>query len=196
MDITLPAFTPIEDTLFLTLCGRALDSRLPRPILGDPIAARIVARLGYDCTRFGLSTSPILNIAHRAKKLDQIARGFLSRHPRAVGLDLGAGLDTRIFRIGAPPSVDWYDVDFRAVIAARQQLVPDRVGAHAVAADLTDPTWLKVVPADRPAVIVADGLLAFLPPGEMMALLDRLVDHFPFGEIAFNGYCRFAFWAA
>jgi O-methyltransferase involved in polyketide biosynthesis len=196
MDITLPAFTPIEDTLFLTLCGRALDSRSPRPILGDPIAADIVARLGYDCGRFGLSASPIINIAHRAKKLDQIAQSFVSRHPDAVGLDLGAGLDTRILRIAAPSSVDWYDVDFPAVIAARQKLIPDRIQAHAVAADLTDPTWLKVVPADRPAVIVADGLLAFLRPRDMMSLLDHLIDHFPFGEVAFNGYTRFAIWAA
>jgi O-methyltransferase involved in polyketide biosynthesis len=196
MDITLPAFTPIEDTLFLTLCGRALDSRSPRPILGDPIAADIVARLGYDCGRFGLSASPVINIAHRAKKLDQIAQSFVSRHPDAVGLDLGAGLDTRILRIAAPSSVDWYDVDFPAVIAARQKLIPDQIQAHAVAADLTDPTWLKVVPADRPAVIVADGLLAFLRPRDMMSLLDHLIDHFPFGEVAFNGYTRFAIWAA
>jgi hypothetical protein len=35
MSITLPAFTPIEESLFLTLCGRALDNRSPHPILAD-----------------------------------------------------------------------------------------------------------------------------------------------------------------
>jgi O-methyltransferase involved in polyketide biosynthesis len=196
MTITVPAFTPIEDTLFLTLCGRALDSRSRRPILNDRMAADIVAKLGYDCGRFRLSSSPIINIAHRAKKLDEVAEGFLRCHPDAVGIDLGAGLDTRFFRIAAPSTVDWYDVDLPEVVTARRRLIPDRVNAHGVAADLTDPTWLKVVPADRPAVIVADGLLAFLSPREMKSLLDRLIDHFPFGEVAFNGYSRFAIWAA
>ena len=45
-------------------------------------------------------------------------------------------------------------------------------------------------------MIVADGLLAFLTPDDMTALLRRLVGHFPSGEVAFNGYSRFAIWAA
>ena len=99
-------------------------------------------------------------------------------------------------RIAVPPTADWYDVDFAEVITARQRLIPERVNAHGVGTDLTDPAWLEVVPTDRPAVIVADGLLAFLSPQDMIALLNRLIDHFPFGEIAFNGYTRFAIWAA
>ena len=147
MSITLPVFTPMEESLFLTLCGRALDSRSPHPILADTMAAEIVRKLGYDCGRFGLSASPILNIALRAKKLDEIAHSFVTRHPGAVGLDLGAGLDTRVFRIAPPPTVNWYDIDFPEVITARRQLLPDRANAHAVGADLTGPDWLDAVPA-------------------------------------------------
>ena len=194
MSIALPIFTPIEQTLYLTLCGRALDSQLPSPILADPMAGQLVSKLGYGCGRFHLSTSPIINIAHRAKKLDEIARRFIARHPDAVGLDLGAGLDTRVFRIDPPAGVDWYDVDYPEVIAARERLLPQR--AHGIGADLTNPDWLDAVPGDRPAVIVADGLMAFLTQDDMIALLRRLVDHFPSGEIAFNGYSRFAIWAA
>jgi O-methyltransferase involved in polyketide biosynthesis len=196
MSTTLPAFTPIEETLYLTLCGRALDNHLPHPILADPMAEQLVHKLGYDCGRFRLSTSPTINIAHRAKKLDQIAQRFIARHPHAVGLDLGAGLDTRVFRIDPPPTVDWYDIDFPEVVATRRQLLPARAGAHAIAADLTDPDWLDAIGGDRPAVIVADGLLAFLTPDEMTALLRRLTGRFPRGEVAFNGYSRFAIWAA
>jgi O-methyltransferase involved in polyketide biosynthesis len=196
MSIVLPVFTPIEETLYLTLCGRALDNHLAHPILGDTMAEQLVRRLGYDCGRFRLSASPIVNIALRAKKLDQVARGFIDRHPNAVGLDLGAGLDTRVFRLAPPAGVDWYDVDFPEVITARRQLLPDRADAHGVGADLTDPDWLDAVPSDRPAVIVADGLLAFLTQDDMVALLRRLVGHFPSGEVAFNGYSRFAIWAA
>ena len=196
MAITLPVFTPIEESLFLTLCGRALDSRSPHPILADTLADEVVHKLDYDAGRFHLSASPIINIALRAKKLDQVARNFIARHPDAVGLDLGAGLDTRAFRIGPPSTVDWYDVDYPEVVTARQQLLPARANTHGVGADLTDPTWLDAIPTGRPAVIVADGLLAFLTPDDMVALLNRLVGHFPSGEVAFNGYSRFAIWAA
>ena len=147
---TLPVFTPMQESLYLTLCGRALDNHLPHPILGDPMATQLVRKLGYDCGRFRLSASPILNIALRAKKLDEVARQFISRHPNAVGLDLGAGLDTRVVRIAPPPTVDWYDVDYPEVITARRQLLPARANAHTIGADLTDPTWLDAVPG-RPA---------------------------------------------
>ncbi|MFI6595815.1 class I SAM-dependent methyltransferase [Nonomuraea sp. NPDC050536] len=196
MGITLPEFTPMENSLWLTLCGKALDSRLEDPILADTMADEIVRKLGYDCDRFHMSTNPILLIAQRAKKLDEVAAGFIARNPGAIGLDLGAGLDSRVFRLDPPPGVDWYDVDFPDVITARQRVLPERPGAHGIGTDLTDPHWLDAVPTGRPAVIVADGLLAFLTPDDMIALMNRLIDHFPHGEIAFNGYSRFAIWAA
>lgn len=34
----LPALTPVQASLYLTLCGRALDSRRPDPFLGVPTA--------------------------------------------------------------------------------------------------------------------------------------------------------------
>src|SRR5215218_2536781 len=142
MSITLPAFTPIEESLFLTLCGRALDNRSPHPILADTLAGEIIGKLNYDVGRFHLSTSPIINIALRAKKLDQVARNFIARHPDAVGLDLGAGLDTRMFRIDPPSTVDWYDVDFPEVLALRQQVLPQRARAHGIGVDVTDARWL------------------------------------------------------
>ncbi len=162
MAATLPAFTPVEDSLFLTLCCRALDHRSPRPVLGDAMADEIVRTLDYDYGRLHIDTNLRLNAALRAKKLDEVASRFLACHPDGVGLDLGGGLDTRVLRIDPPSTVDWYDVDLPAVAEARAGLVPERANAHVVAADVTEPDWLRAVPADRPAVIVADGLLGFL----------------------------------
>ena len=122
MAVTLPTFTPLEDSLFLTLYGRAADNRRPHPILGDATADQIVRTADYDFGQLDIDTNLILSVALRAKKLDQIAGAFLARHPDAVGLDLGAGLDTRFERLAPPATVDWYDVDFPAVTTARQRL--------------------------------------------------------------------------
>jgi len=82
------------------------------------------------------------------------------------------------------------------VVAVRERLLPDRVNAHNIGADVADPDWLNTIPSDRPAVIVADGLMAFLSKEDFMSLLNRLIDHFPSGEMAFNSYTRFAVWAS
>jgi O-methyltransferase involved in polyketide biosynthesis len=189
-----PVLSPVEASLYLTLCGRALDSRAPHPFLGDPVAAEIARKVGYDCAHFPMPASSATDIALRAKKLDTVVRRFVARHDDALVLDLGAGLDTRIARVRPPAGVDWYDVDLPNVVALRTATITGRAGAHSLAADLTEPAWLGAVPADRPAVIVADGLLAFLTQDALVALLHRLVDHFPCGEIAFNGYTRFHMW--
>jgi O-methyltransferase involved in polyketide biosynthesis len=199
MSITLPAFTPAEESLFLTLGGRALDSRLPRPFLGDTMADEILTRVGYDLAKFpALSTklldrkSRVFDIAVRAKTLDEMVRRFVVHHPDAVVLDLGAGLDGRMFRVDPPPTVDWYDVDFPTVAALRPHLLPQPTNAHNIAADLADSDWLDDVPSDRPAHIVADGLIAFLTQDDLVSLLNRLTNHFPGGELAFNLYTTYA----
>jgi O-methyltransferase involved in polyketide biosynthesis len=196
MATSLPALTPVEDSLFLTLCCRALDNRSALPVLGDAIADEIVRTLDYDYERLNTNTDLVLNVALRAKKIDAVASGFIARHPDAVGLDLGAGFDTRPARIAPPSTVDWYDVDLPGVVSARERVVPDRARAHTIGADVTDEAWLDALPTDRPAVITADGLMGFLAEDDLIALLDRLVDHFPSGEIVFNGYTRFTIWVA
>jgi O-methyltransferase involved in polyketide biosynthesis len=196
MTITLPTFTPLEESLFLTLYARALDDRRPRPILGDATADRIVPTLDYDFGGLRVDTNLVLSVALRAKKLDQVAAQFLTRHPDAVGLDLGAGLDTRAHRLDLPSTCDWYDVDFPAVAAARERVVPERPNAHVIGADVTQDDWLDGVPSGRPAMIVADGLMGFLSQDELVTLWNRLLDHFPSGEIVFNSYTRRAIWLA
>jgi O-methyltransferase involved in polyketide biosynthesis len=195
MATTLPAFTPLEDTLWLTLCCRALDNRRHHPILGDAMADQIVRTLDYDYRQQRVNSNFINQVALRAKKLDEVAAGFLARHPDAVGLDLGAGLDTRFQRLAPPSTVDWYDVDTPAVAAVRKGVIPEHPNAHVVGADVRDPDWLNTIPSDRPALIVADGLMGFLTQDELVSLLDRLIDHFPTGEMVFNSYTHFAIWA-
>jgi O-methyltransferase involved in polyketide biosynthesis len=202
VSIALPALTPAQESLFLTLGGRALDSRLPRPFLGDTMADEILTTVGYDLAKFpSLNTklldpkSKVFDIAVRAKRLDEVVHRFVVHQPHAVVLDLGAGLDGRVFRLDPPPTVGWYDVDFPEVVALRRQVMPQPTNAHNIGADLTDPDWLDDVPTDRPAVIIADGLVAFLSRNDFVSLLNRLSSHFPSGELAFNAYTTYAVWA-
>ena len=196
MAITLPTFTPLEDSLFLTLYARALDNRRPHSIIGDASADQIVRATDYDYGQLKVDTNLTLSVSLRAKKLDQVASEFLARHPDAVGLDLGAGLDTRFERLAPPATVDWYDVDFPAVAATRKDVVPKHPNVHIIGADVRDPDWLDAVPTGRPAVIVADGMMAFLSQDELVSLWNRLISHFTSGEIVFNSYTRFAIWIA
>jgi O-methyltransferase involved in polyketide biosynthesis len=194
---------PAQESLYLTLGGRALDSRMPRPFLGDRLADEVLKASGRDLSEFRtlgdtakIDPSKVFDIAVRAKRMDDAVRAFAARHPDAVVLDLGAGLDTRMARVAPPATVDWYDVDVPEVIALRRELIPSAAAGHVIAADVTDPGWLDDVPGDRPAVMVGDGLIGFLTQDAMIALFDRLTRHFTRGgELAFNQYTTFSVWA-
>ena len=201
MSMTLPEYTPAQESLFLTLGSRALDSRLARPFLGDAMADQIIATTGYGLDKFPQLTtklidgrSKVFDVAVRAKILDGMVRRFVLRRPDAVVLDLGAGLDGRISRVNPPRTVEWYDVDFPEVVELRRQLLSASANAHNVGADLTGPEWLKGIPRDRPAMIVADGLVPFLSQDDFVSLLNRLTNHLANGELALNGYTTYAMW--
>ncbi|GAA4544443.1 class I SAM-dependent methyltransferase [Amycolatopsis samaneae] len=184
---------PIQETLLLTLHARALDDRAPAPILGDALSAALEERIDYDFAKLKVKASLIAGTALRAKKLDDAVRRFVAAHPDAVVLDLGCGLDTRVFRCDPPGGVDWYDVDFPEVVALRPRFLPER--SRLVAADLRTTGWASALPADRPAMIVAEGVLPFMPGDSFQRMVRELTGHFPGGELVLNGYTRFAAWA-
>jgi len=97
----------VQKTLSPVLKAKALDNRLPDPILGDEYAEQVMRRLdpGYDHRRFGTSQMGLAAVA-RAKTHDDWARSFLADHPDAVVLNLGCGLDARVYRIDPPATVD------------------------------------------------------------------------------------------
>jgi len=190
MRIDVGGFTPLEETALLTLYARALDSRWTRPILGDTLADEVAGKIDYDFAGLGLVSSVICQASLRAKMLDDRVRRYITDHPDAVVVDLGAGLDDGMYRVKPPATVDWYSVDFPAVTAMRDPLLPSSEQAHSVAASLTDQHWPDAIPADRPTMLVADGLLAFLSEPVIVGLFRRITDHFHTGELAFNDYGR------
>ncbi|HEY3687325.1 MAG TPA: class I SAM-dependent methyltransferase [Streptosporangiaceae bacterium] len=187
-------FTEEQSTGLGTLYGRALDARKARPILGDPTAEDAVSRIDYDFGTFKMRDSMAVSVAVRAKLFDDLVRTYLSAHPDATVLHLGCGMDSRVFRIDPPPTVRWFDVDYPDVIALREAVYPygDRPGYTTIGSSVTDPDWLARVPADKPALVVAEGLTMYLDPAEGRALLRALVAHFPSGEMIFDVFSGLA----
>jgi O-methyltransferase involved in polyketide biosynthesis len=188
MGIATTELTPVEQTAFLTEYARALDSRWPRPILDDTLANDVVGKVDYDFAGLGVQTSVVCQTALRAKMLDDRVRRFIGEHSDAVVVDLGAGLDSGVYRVGPPSTVDWYSVDLPGIIALRDKVLPANPQAHSVPVSLADANWPDTIPADRPTVLVADGLFAFLSEDVIIGLFCGITDHFHTGELAFNDY--------
>lgn len=179
-----------QETLLVTLCAKAGESELSDSLLKDRFAARALARIDYDFGRLKIDRDMMIGIALRAHVIDGWTRDFLNRVPEATVLHLGCGLDSRVFRVAPQPGVRWFDVDYPDVIALRQHFYPSRDGCVLVPSSVTEPRWLAAVPQDRPAFVIAEGLLPYLPAEEVVLLLERLMGHLPGGELAFDAYSR------
>lgn len=180
--------TKEKETYLATLYGKALDVAAAQPILGDRLAAEAVARIDYDFKKLKLPSGGEVTLPLRARHFDEWTRAFLAANPISTVLHLGCGLDTRVYRVDPGPQVRWVDVDLPDVIALRQQLYPARHGYQQIGASVTDPAWLKTIPGDTPVLVVAEGLMMYLPEPEGVALLRRITGRFPSGQIAFDGY--------
>ncbi|MGP4020664.1 class I SAM-dependent methyltransferase [Saccharopolyspora sp. 5N708] len=182
-------FTGVQSTMLVTLYLRALDGRSKKPILGDRAAAEAVGRIDYDwakVARPGVAGNRF-GVALRAKQLDEWAVDFLRRNPEATVLQLGCGLDSRAFRLDRPSGVRWFDVDLPDVIELRRELYPEPEGYRTIGMSATDPAWLAEIPTEQPVLIIAEGLLMYLPTHEVELLLRRLTDRFSTGELIFDG---------
>ncbi|RDH79056.1 class I SAM-dependent methyltransferase [Mycolicibacterium moriokaense] len=189
VDLTGPPQTMLD-----MVYARLLDAQSPSPVLGDPWAKQLIDQVDYDP-----STSPIakqrrrqtMGIAVRGAQLDIWTRQFLNIHDRPVVIQIGAGLDSRVFRVDPGPDVDWYDIDFPDVIALRERFYPARQNYHLVASSATDSSWLEAIPADRPALFIAEGVSMYLTENDGTALLRRVVERFPAGELQLDFWSRF-----
>ncbi|MGV0625815.1 class I SAM-dependent methyltransferase [Mycolicibacter minnesotensis] len=175
-------------TMLTTLYLKALDADLDHPVLGDRYAKEAVERIDFDWAGLKAPSrwAPLVTV--RTAQYDIWARQFLAAQPNATVIHLGCGLDARVFRIDPGPDVTWYDVDQPPVIALREQIYPDRPGYHLMATSATDPSWLQEIPADRPVLLLAEGISMYLTETDGVALLQSVVDRFPSGELQIDFY--------
>ncbi len=192
-------FTKEKETMLMTLSGRAIQSQWKNPILRDPWAEEAMRRIDYDMSKTlkGVASwnlwkdiGPTI-IATRAATFDMLTNRYLADHPDATVLHMGCGMDSRVFRIDPPASIQWFDVDYPDVIDLRRQLLPEREAAsaghyHLIGAPLNDLRWLDEVPRDRSALLIAEGTLMYVSEADVKTLLNTVVAHFPGGQMIFD----------
>lgn len=178
-----PNLDGIPETMLMTLRNRACESMRRDRCLEDPEAERILRAIDYDFGRSFGSPSP--SHALRARVFDRAVRDFLDKHPKAVIVNLGEGLETQRYRVDLKQGV-WVSVDVPEAIAVREQFIPaDATHIH-VAASAFDPSWYDQVPKDRPVLITAQGLLMFFEPSLVQQHLRDMSKQFPGAVYVFD----------
>lgn len=172
----------VSDTAFLVAHWRALESARPRGLFKDPWAARLAGERGKVLAEgFRTRAMSSWTIAVRTVIIDEYVRAALGRGVERV-LNLGAGLDTRPYRLELPAELEWIEVDYPELIRFKEQhLTGDRprCALRRVGLDLADLSarraFLASATADaRRSLVLTEGLVPYLDLGEAATLADDL----------------------
>jgi methyltransferase (TIGR00027 family) len=161
---------------------RARESRREDALFVDAFAAELAGDLGFSMMARSEEATGQENsyIPVRVRWFDDAVIAVTSG-PIDQAVLLGAGLDTRPFRLDVPPRLRWFEVDRAEVLARKQQALgeaPGRCDRRVVAADLRD-DWITPLAAagfdpSRPTVWLAEGLFFYLGEEGVVSLLGQV----------------------
>ena len=115
----------VAETLLILLYNRAMESQRPDAMMRDEKAVALVTQMSYDFDQVREIRMFEANKVARimlTREMDRYARDFLSRHPDAVVVHIGCGLDSRFERVDNG-QVEWYDLDLPDVIELRRKFI-------------------------------------------------------------------------
>ena len=192
LPISIDHLQDVPATLLIPLWARAVDACVPRPLLNDPHAGAICARLDFDFEKFRGAWKSRIGCCCRAAIFDIWTREFLTEHPDGAIFEIGVGLDTRFERLDNGRA-RWFQLDLPPVIALRRRLLaPSPRRAH-LAGSLLDDGWLRELrrSGNAPVLFIAEGILEYFEPAQVRAFIERLGRVFPRGTLAFDALAPF-----
>ena len=178
---------PVSKTAFYCTGVRALDAKKPNPACGDHYAGRFMDQEAWRAFEpFRQFTGPNLSNATRHRIIDDLLRERLAADPNRLVVIIGAGFDSRAFRLRGGRGIE---VDEPQVFAWKEPRLPaaecpnplTRLAVDFAAERLAD----RLAPfAGSGAVsIVVEGVLFYLGEHRIRELLRTLRAHFPQGEV-------------
>jgi methyltransferase (TIGR00027 family) len=172
----------VSDTAFLVAQHRAVESARKDALFSDPLAARLAGPQG----RALVETMPAgkmvgWQVAVRTPIIDDLIRQAVARGADTI-INLGAGLDTRPYRLELPPTLTWIEIDFPDVVAFKDERLAGespRCQLERIGLDLSQVAARRELLARldgraRRALILTEGVVPYLDIEAVGALADDL----------------------
>ena len=173
----------ISDTAHLVAMYRALETESPDALFKDPFARLLAGGKGEMLMEVvGDKQYGTKAIAIRTHVIDQIIVQLVNLEGIDTVLNLGAGLDTRPYRLSLPSSLHWIEVDLPDILSYKQEKLKSEQPIcflELVKMDLGDiiainALFSRVNTAAKQVLVITEGLLGYLPPAQVASLAANL----------------------
>ena len=170
-------FEHVSDTALLVAACRAIETDLEDGLVRDPYAARLAGDRGPVLAhKVDASNWLAFGIGVRSRFIDDLLREAIGRGEVDTVVNLGAGLDTRPWRLDLPEGLRWVEVDFPEILAYKaEKLAGERPKCRleTMTVDLNDAMQrqrLLDANAGTRALLLTEGLLTYLPGDTVRAI--------------------------
>jgi len=167
------------DTALLIAAARAAENEHPDGFVRDSYAARLAGERGKAL--MGATAAPqwmAYGIGLRTRFTDELLMAAVDAGAVDVVLALGAGLDTRPWRLELPRALSWIEVDTAAMLEYKAAALAD-VAPHCrveqIATDIDDAAARRrlidqACHGDAGTLLLTEGLLMYLPAATVHSL--------------------------
>jgi len=167
----------VSDTALMVAAARAAETARPDGVVRDPFAQRLAGLRGAALADKLLSSDWLgIGVGLRCRTIDEMLLEAIAAYGLRTVIVLGAGLDTRPWRLELPRDLHWIEVDFAPILAYKAGLLASekpRCHLEQIAADLTaaaDREAVYAAAGNAPGIFVTEGLLLYLPAHTTAAL--------------------------
>jgi|SRR5579884_879144 len=178
-----PAIEHVSDTALMVAACRAHETELDCGLIRDPFARQLAGERGMAI----LADTPSrvfmqFGIGVRTRSMDELLAVAIAGGVDTV-VNLGAGLDTRPWRLDLPPELLWIEVDFPDMLAYKSRALADakpHCRLQRMSADLNDPAARAAAlhRGQGRSLLMSEGLLMYLPGETVEALSKEALDPF------------------
>lgn len=172
----------VSDTALWIAAYRALESERPDAVFKDPLARKLATDRGFQM----VEATPIKDhmafaMVTRTTGIDRLINRAIDRGIDTV-INLGAGLDTRPYRMPLPVNLRWVEVDFPQMIDYKSKLLEnDKPACHLqrLSADLSNDAERKALFTQlgneaKRALLITEGVIGYLS-NEQAAQLSKAI---------------------
>lgn len=169
----------VSDTAFMAAAYRALETGRTNALFRDPLAVKLSGEQGKKILA-SLPKQAFIGgwtVVIRTCVIDELIQGAIAEGVDTI-LNLGAGLDTRPYRMELPASLRWIEVDYPHVIEFKERQLSaetpkcklERIGLD-LADDNARSVLLEKIPAASSNILVlTEGVIPYLSESAVASL--------------------------
>lgn len=172
----------VSDTAIWVATFRADESRRPDALFRDPLAALLTEERGLEIVG-KMPLSPVISwsVVIRTCIIDSFIQEAITEGVDTI-LNLGAGLDTRPYRMSLPAGVRWIEVDFPALIHEKSEALSgqmpvcqlERVAVDLSNADARRALLKRINSESNKVLVITEGVVLYLSNEDVSALAQDL----------------------